>query len=115
MKRAYVVIGLGGVIGLGFLLFGGGTIEVKNEPQTLATSTSAVEEPSPAELMEVATQKLIDEAIMASSTEIKAAQMLAATEIEVKMERDIERTVRANIKEDNDTRLIEIDKESGAY
>jgi len=45
MKRIFgAVVGLGIVIGLGYILLGGSTIEVVNEPQTLATSTSAVVE-----------------------------------------------------------------------
>lgn len=117
MKRTFVaVVGLGGVIGLGYLLLGGNTIEVKNEPQTLATSTSAVViEPTAAELLEAATQEMIAEAITASSSEIDQAADEAATAVRLQMERDIERDVRASIKADHDARIDEIDKETGAY
>jgi hypothetical protein len=117
MKRTLIaVIGLGGVIGLGYVLLGGSTYEAENTPQTLATSTSAVvAEPTAAELLETATQEMIAEAIAASSLEIEMAKEQAATAVELQMEREIEREVRASIKADNDARITEIDKETGAY
>lgn len=121
MKRIlYVVVGLGVVGGLGFILLGGSTIEVKNDLQQLASSTSAMveeqlPEPSPAEKLEAATQELIAEAIAASAEEINTAKEQAARAVEVQMEREIEREVRANLKTENDARITEIDKESGAY
>ena len=117
MKRTLVaVVGLGIVIGLGYLLIGGNTIEVKNEPQTLATSTSAVvAEPTAADLLEEATQQMIAEAIAASSTEIDIAADEAATAVRQKMEQDIERDVRAAIKAEHNARIEEIDRETGDY
>jgi hypothetical protein len=60
MKRIFgAVIGLGVVIGLGYILLGGSTITVENEPQTLATSTSAtVEEEVELDVIDSATIEL---------------------------------------------------------
>lgn len=116
MKRTLVaVIGLGIVIGLGYVLLGGSTYEVKNEPQLIATSTSVAVIPTAAELLETATQQMITEAIEEASTEINTAKEQAAREVELQMEREIERVVRAGIKSENDARITEIDKETGAY
>jgi uncharacterized membrane protein len=116
MKRTFgVVIGLGIIIGLGVLLFGGSTIEVNNETQDTATSTSEVMEPTADEKLEAAIQQMIAEAITASSTDIQAAKDEAANAVEEEMHRTIERRVRDGIKDSNDERIIEIDKETGAY
>jgi alpha-L-fucosidase len=60
MKRIFgAVVGLGIVIGLGYILLGSSTIEVTNEPQTLATSTSAtVEEEVELDVIDSATIEL---------------------------------------------------------
>lgn len=119
MKRIFgVVIGLGIVGGLGYLaLTQGSVITVNNESREVATSTSAVApaEPTPAELMEMATKKLIEEAIVASSEEIESAKTKAANDVEHQMELEIERKVRAELGSSNDARMTEIDKETGQY
>lgn len=116
MKRTLVaVVGLGIVIGLGYLLLGGNTIEVENEPQITATSTKAVAEPTAAELLEAATLQMIEEAIASSSERIDKAADEAATAVRQQMEREIERDVRASIRADHDAQIEVIDKETGAY
>lgn len=116
MKRTLgVLIGLGIVIGLGYLLFfHGSTTSVTNEPVSTATSTVEVQ-PTAAELLEQATQELIAEAISASSTEIEAAKNAAADAEEEAWHLKIERQVRAEMQASNDARLEAIDKETGAY
>lgn len=110
MKRTIgVFLGLGIVIGLGYVLFGGSTTTVYNAP-SVATSTDAVEvKLSPAEMLEQATQELIAEAIAASSTEIEAAQKEAADRIEKEMHLKIEREVRLQITDSNDGALEKIE------
>lgn len=119
MKRTFVaVVGLGTVIGLGWLLlFGGSTIEFTKEPQVSATSTSAAVEvqPTAAELLEAATLQMIEEAINASSTEIEKAADEAATAVRQQMQREIERGVRASITAEHEAQIEAIDKETGAY
>ena len=115
MKRTLVVvIGLGIVIGLGYLLLEGNKIIAENEPQTLATSTDAVikvqEDP-----FELLVAEMTEEAITASSTEINAAIEKAAEVERTRFHRDIERKIRIKLGGKNDTRIIEIDKETGEY
>lgn len=113
MKRTIgVFLGLGIVIVIGYVLFGGSTTEIYNRPEVSATSTDAVvAKPTAAELLEVATQELIAEAIAASSTEIEAAQKEAADRIEREMHLKIEREVRLQITDKNDGALEAIEKD----
>lgn len=105
-----VFLGLGIVIGLGYVFFGENTTTV-NRPEVSATSTDAVEvKPSAAELLEQATQKMIAEAVAASSTEIVAAQKEAADRIEKEMLLKIERQVRLQITDSNDGALEKIEE-----
>lgn len=116
MKRTLgVFLGLGIVIGLGYLLlFFGSTTSVINEPVSIATSTVEVK-PTAAELLELATQEMIAEAIAASSTEIEAAVEAAADAERTAWELKIEREVRAGLQADNGARLEAIDKQTGIY
>ena len=110
MKRTLgVFLGLGIVIGIGYVLFGGSTTTVYNQPEVTSTSTDAVVKPTPAELLETATQELIAEAITASSTDIEAAKKEAADRIEKEMHLKIEREVRLQITDSNDGALEKIE------
>lgn len=112
MKRTLgVVMGLGIVIGLAYVLLGGNTVTVINEPSPAATSTDAAPLPSPADLMEQATQKLIAEARAASSTEIELAKAEAANRVEKEMNLKIEREVRQRLSKTNTVALQNIEKE----
>lgn len=116
MKRTLgVFLGLGFVIGLGYLaITHESELEVTND--SMSDQTSIVEvKPTAAEMLEMATQELIDEAIAASSTEINAAVEAAAEAERSAWELKIEREVRAGLQADNDARLDAIDKETGAY
>jgi len=117
MKRTLgVFLGLGIVIGLGYVLLGGNTTTVYNRPEVSATSTDAVvAKPTAAELLEKATQEMIAEAIAASSTDIEKAVAEAAEAERTAWELKIERQVRAGLQSENDARLDAIDKETGAY
>ena len=111
MKRTLgVFLGLGIIIGLGYVLFGGSTTTVYL-PEVKATSTDAVVKPTPAELLETATQELITEAINASSSDIEAAKQEAADRIEKEMHLKIEREVRLQITDSNDGKLEKIEKD----
>lgn len=110
MKRTLgVFLGLGIIIGLGYLAVTDNTAEY-NRPEISATSTDAVvAKPTAAELLEVATQELIAEAIVASSTEIEEAKKEAADRIENEMHLKIEREVRLQITDSNDGALEKIE------
>lgn len=111
MKRTLgVFLGLGIVIALGYVLFGGSTTTVYHAP-SVATSTDAVVKLSPAELLEQATQELIAEAISASSSDIETAKKEAADRIEKEMHLKIEREVRLQITDSNDGALEKIEKD----
>lgn len=111
MKRTLgVFLGLGIVIGIGYVLLGGNTTTVYNRPEVTSTSTDAVvAKPTAAELLEQATQELIAEAITASSTDIEAAKKEAADRIEKEMHLKIEREVRLQITDNNDGALEKIE------
>ena len=113
MKRTIgVFLGLGIVIVIGYVLFGGSTTEIYNRPEVSATSTDAVvAKPTAAELLEQATQELIAEAIAASSTDIETAKKEAADRIEKEMHLKIEREVRLQITDKNDGALEAIEKD----
>ena len=113
MKRTLgVFLGLGIVIGLGYVLLGGNTTEVYNRPAISATSTDAVViKPTAAEMLEAATQELIKEAIAASSTDIESAKQAAAERVEKDMHLKIEREVRLELSDSNDGALDQIEKE----
>ena len=116
MKRTLgVFLGLGIVIGLGYLVFvQGSTTTVVNDSLSMATSTVEVG-PSAAELLEQATQEMIAEAIAASSTEIESAVEAAAQSEREAWELKIERDVRGGLQEENDARIIEIEKQTKVY
>ena len=119
MKRILgVFLGLGIVIGLGYLAVttGSTTTVTKDSPMSTATSTNDVEvKPTAAEMLEEATQELIAEAIAASSSEIDGAVEAAAEAERTAWELKIEREVRAGLQANNGARLDAIDKETGAY
>ena len=113
MKRTLgVLIGLGIVSGAFYIVANyGSTVDAINETGTSAASTDAVAAPTAAELLEEATQKLILEAITASSTEIEAAKVQAAERVEAEMHREIERKVRLEIEATNTGALDKLEKE----
>lgn len=110
-----VLLGLG-IIGttLGYLAFQSSETYVDNTPSQVATSTNAAG-PSASELLEAATQKMIEDAITASSSDIEAAKVEAASRVESEMKLKIEREVRASLQEQNAGRIEEIDKETKVY
>ena len=111
MKRTTgVIIVLGGLLFIWVMVSGllGSNKQTYIAP--LATSTSAVEvQPTPAEMLEKATQGLIAEAITASSTEIEKAKKDAADKVEKEMLLKIERGVRVGLEHKNDTELKAIE------
>lgn len=112
MKRTIgVFLGLGIVIGLGYAVLGGDTTIKYDRPEVSATSTDAVVKPTAGELLEKATQELIQEAIAASSTDIEAAKKEAADRIEKEMHLKIEREVRLQITDSNDSILEKIESD----
>jgi hypothetical protein len=110
MKRTLgVFLGLGIVIGIGYVTLGGDTTIEYDRPEVSSTSTDAVVKPTAAELLESATQELIIEAITASSSDIEAAKKEAADRIEKEMHLKIERAVRLQITDSNDGALEKIE------
>lgn len=117
MKRIFgAVVGLGVIIGG---LYGlsqlGSTTTAENEPQETATSTIAVVEPTPAEMLEAATQVMIDQAIEDASEQIEEAANSAANDVRTQMELQIEQDVRGKIQAENALRIEQIKKETGAH
>lgn len=110
-----VLLGLGIISVVGYLtFFKADEFTINNVPSAVATSTD-VAELSAEELLEEATQKMIEDAITASSSVIEAAKQEASVRIENEMKLKIEREVRANLHEQNATRIEEIDKETKVY
>lgn len=114
MKRTlWYLIGLGIIIGLGYMLTLTSTTEVSNT----ATSTPEIVEtqPSAEELLEQATQAMIADAIAAKQADIDAAKEDAAAKVEATMKLEIERDVRQHLSTSNKERIIEIEKETKVY
>lgn len=68
------------------------------KPNTTEVNNVEVKVPTADEQLEAAIQKMIEEAVMASSTDITTAKEKAAQEVEDKMKKDIEASVRATIR-----------------
>ena len=113
LRTLGVILGLGIIGTVGYLAFQPDEISVDNT-QTEVTSTEAAG-PTAEQLLEAATQKMIEEAVNASSTEIEAAKAEAASRVEKEMKLTIERKVRAKVHASNSARIDEIDKETKVY
>lgn len=117
MKRiAIYVIGVGIFIGAIYLLVEHpSTQEFKAEVNEPAEMQTVEPTPSANELLEAATQALIEEAIAAKQSEIDVAKEAAATQVEKNMKLEIEAEVRDQLQKSNEERIIEIEKETLVY
>lgn len=80
------------------------------KPNTTEVNNVEVKVPTADEQLEAAVQKMIEEAVMASSTDITTAKEKAAQEVEDKMKKDIEASVRATIRTKVDPDWREVPK-----
>ena len=85
-----VVVTIAAVVTIAGMALKPNTAEVQNNVE--------VKVPTAEEQLEAAVQKMIEEAVMASSAEIATAKEKAAQEVEDKMKKDIEASVRATIR-----------------
>lgn len=108
MKRILYVVGIGLVVILGSVISRVGSTTEYTQPIEIPSILEP--EPTPEELMEQATQKLIAQAIAASSTEIETAKEEAAKQVEDELKLKIEKKVRDSIAAVNDRRQQEIEE-----
>lgn len=108
MKRILYVVGIGLIGVLGYWGFTYENVETFTRPEVPYIEVEP--EPTPEELMEQATQKLIASAIAASSTQIEQAKEEAAKRVEDEMKLKIEKQVRDDIAAHNDKRQQEIEE-----
>lgn len=108
MKRILYVVGIGLVVILGIVISRVGSITEYTQP--IEVPSIHAPEPTPEELMEQATQKLIASAIAASSTSIEQAKEEAAKKVEDEIKLKIEKQVRDQMAATNEERQAEIEK-----